>query len=1349
VFVSATNDPTSNQEPFYVSISRQTHALKIWVQDYGGLKRRVAESSVQLNPIELLFGDDDGSHTASGNQSKARPTAKPESGITDPESRATEPDAGGEIDDEQHLERHPDHRPGRDGGLSNPVRRATGEPEALRDSGRDSGINRNPEGVQGQTDELGTDAWRDVLSSELRSGRDQNFHSEAAQQRLDESASDLRSRIARVITSLALIDDDDLVHDSGIVESTREVVEALEPIVSGLEGQPVPTPPKRDLSSAMARVINGLTATDSEKVFSDSGIIEEIKSLVSRVEAHAIAQEQLVNPGEHHVRQNSSNKSPRVTARRGSGYEPDRAESGDATIRDDSRPVAGQSVFLSRNDGENGQVARSNGSGLERIDEASQRQERDLLVARTDRAKDGGEYRDSEAAKREARLPDFTIRATGGLEAIADEIVRIRLQRELAAPLARLASKLEELKELKRLNAEKQARNVAGFQQFLAQAKVEVLDTTLEEWRSLRQEPDLLQIPELAIAPSEVAELTSLIENYPAQKAIEYAMAEFYQAREQALETKSTLKTETLGFRVDKGAIGETDCQLPASPDRVPKPRTNSLPKTKQSTASPGRTAPPAKPQKQTRRSPVRKPVKPEPITAFWQPDYSDVVRPNHIDEKHWNEWVGSRVHPEVIQRRLQSIEGQQVIENLLAKKLEFLGSFEKVGQGWQRRKVGSQIVTSKMRYEIDQYQSLAEGGGWWVDSGADPRYFPDLRPGQMPQRSTYGTFKPDTPREDRQKTQEKQARDPNAPTQYRKYENPAGTKQELFERDLSFADVPDSISDKIFEKYGVVRTDEERRLGVWYTVWRHPEIPIYRVEGDKKDAALTSQGRFVISGQGINAGYRAKDQHDVKLPERVLHPQLELFAVPGREIRYAFDADENRNAILNVRRDMVREAELVEARGSSAYNIAWKPEQGKGIDDLISISGPLVFEKADLNAQPIESVARIHYRTEYNKLARQVRRANPNISAEHLDIEVYLRAIAKGELKDGDRFLSQSDHARSLKDPDQVQAYIDRIKAIAPQYLQQQREYAAAQAAAKAQQVQDRAQYEALSQRVGNTPIEQSAQVIDMQVYLLAESEGNPGDGDRIIAQSDHARLLANPQEVQAYVEHIKIEAPLYRQKQIETASDQAAQVAPAQADAEKQAIDQAAEPVQRDGDRSLYLATANEVAQTLGDMSTEQLDVATYQKISEMDHDPNRVLAQSDHALTLGNPNDVKAYVERLKDLGLEQAKFQAEEQHKLNIRAMGSGSHLLSFLAQKDSTGWRRMTIAEYTFSGTEGYFSVDHRDRGNILKVENEQLTANVTVEDVKKFEKAIANIRDTHKKLNRNRVNRSSGLSIGD
>jgi conjugative relaxase-like TrwC/TraI family protein len=1116
VLASATNDPTSNREPFYVTISRQIKKLKIWTDSYKSLKDRVAESSVQRNPIELLFGDNDGTQPIAGDQSKARPTSSPE-------SRATEPDAGGAVHDEQRLERSPSAREGRNGGVSDPVRGVTGEPETLGDSGRDPGIERNPEGVQGQTDELGTDAWRDVVSSELRGGGDQELRPEAAQQRLDESAARLRSHMERVISSLTVLGNDELVHDSGLVQSTREVVEALEPIVSSLEGQPVPTPPKRDLSAAMARVINGLTAVDSEKVFNESGIIEEIKSLVPSVEAHTIAQEQLTKPGEHHVQQNSSRESARTAGRRKSGVEYDGRESGINASRSDLPASTGAydqtRRFAERNRGSSEELGRNLEGG----------EERPISPARKDREINRAEYGNS------AETNDNTggIRPEGrpvdSLQRVADAILRARLQRELAEPMARLMAQVDALATLTKQNKEKQASISDKLKQYLAQAKVEVLDTTLTEWRSLRQEPGL-EFPEV-IAPSEVAELTSLIENYPAQKVIEYAMAEFYQAREQVLETKSTLKTETPSFSVDKGAFGETERQSSASLNRVPKPRTNSPPRPKQPTAPPGRTASPAKPKTRTQRTPTPKPVKPVPIVAFWQPDYSGVERPSHINERHWKDWVDSAVHPSVIESRLQSIKDQQVIERLLDKKLEFLGNFEKVKGEWKRRKVGSQHGNADIQSEIERYQPLAVGGGWWVDSGADPRWYPTLKPGDKPQRSTYGTFKPDDPRIDLKKTLEKRKKDPNAPTQFRKYENPAGTKQELFERDLSFADVPDSIADKIFEKYGVIRTEEVRRLGVWYTVWKHPEIPIYRVEGDKKDAALTSQGRFAISGQGINAGYRAKDQHDVKLPERVLHPQLELFAVPGREIRYAFDADENLSAVLNVRRDMVREAELVEARGSRAYNIAWKPEEGKGVDDLIGLSGPLAFEKADLNAKPIESVARIYYRTEYNKLARQVRKENPNISAEYLDIEVYLSAIAKGELKDGERFLSQSDCARSLKNPEQVTAYIEHIKDSAPQYLQRQRELERAQAAAQAaeqakalaqqQSIADRSNYETIAQQVRNQLLDIAPQQFDAIVYKWAQAKGF--DGDLILAQSDVALTFKHASQLSGYLRQLK----------------------------------------------------------------------------------------------------------------------------------------------------------------------------------------------------------------------------------
>jgi Fe-S-cluster formation regulator IscX/YfhJ len=516
----------------------------------------------------------------------------------------------------------------------------------------------------------------------------------------------------------------------------------------------------------------------------------------------------------------------------------------------------------------------------------------------------------------------------------------------------------------------------------------------------------------------------------------------------------------------------------------------------------------------------------PKKLVSFWMPEYKESDRPAHIDKEHWKEWVGSCVHPEIIRSRLKSIEKQQVIERLLDKKLEYMAAFDKDGI---RRKVGSQKATTDMNRLRVSYEPMAEAGGWWVDAGIDPCGFArgEIKP------SDYGTFKPNEPRIDWKKTQQKRKKDPNAPVQKRKYENPMGIKQDLFERSMAFAVVPDAIVQRIFERYGVIQTPEEREKGFWYTVWKHPQIPIYRVEGDKKDAAVTSQGRVVISGQGVNAGYRAKDQFDQKLPERVLHPQLEMFAQPGREFRYAFDADTNPSTIKNVRSDMVRESELVLARGCSAYAIPWEPQQGKGVDDLIKISGPIAFEKADRNAIPIEKIARIHYRTQYNAITAQVRKGNPNISQEALDYEVYLHAKTKGDLKDGERFVSQSDHARSLKDSDQVQQYIGHIKAIAPQYLQIQSELAKAQATSRVQQKLERSEYETIAQRVRKDPsnINVIDQVIDLQVYLIAEAERGAGYGDSLIAQSDHVLNRPYTIDVQQYIDQIREHVSLHHQ--------------------------------------------------------------------------------------------------------------------------------------------------------------------------------------------------------------------------
>jgi conjugative relaxase-like TrwC/TraI family protein len=1472
VFVSATNDPTSNREPFYVSISRQIKELKVWTDDYEGLKRRVAESNVQSNPLELI-GDDYGK--------RSDISALATNVDVEPEHGGIErTEQGTEIPNEQRHEHSANRSQGRDGDISDPVRGTAGEPEAFRDGGRDSGIERNPEGIQGQTDELGTDARRHVFSSELRDRGDQNLHSETAQQRLDESAADLRSLIERIVSSLNVLDDVDLVRDSGIVESTREAIAALEPIVSGLEAPSVTVPPKRDLSAAMERAINALTAADSEKVFSESGIVEEIKSLVSRVEAHTLSQEQLTKLGEHYGNVNSNSESNELTARRDSGVEsdaresridPDGRDSGIERLTANIDIPSGQSSFISRGDGneaDDRELARGVREAHQRATETDRNQERDFPNRKTepgdrpgttrDRQVEHGDasskLKDARTTKRGAESSDRIIGSSRDLQWIADAIYRARIQRELAEPLALLQSTLAELREVNRLNNEikaeiedrhvdiaaKRANVTTKLEQYLAQAKVEVLDTTLKEWRSLRDEPGL-ELPE-AIAPSEVVKLTSLIENYPAQKVIEYAMVEFNQAREQALETNTS------------------------SLDSATKPKKNPPPKTKpkQSTAPPGQTASPPNPKTRTQRSPMPKPVKPVEIAPFWQPDYATTQRPEQIEPTHWEEFQRSAIHPELIGLNIESVSGQEVYERLLSERLAQLGT--------------GQYVTQPMARLMAQYESLTDGG-WWGTAGIDAMSLVNLQPGYKPTQSDWGTFKGDNPRIDQDKAQRK------GEPQLIKYEHPAGTGRHLY-----LVNVHDALAQKIYTKHGVQPIALEKQSGFWAVVKAHPEIPINLGEGLKKTLSSISQGDVQIGSSGVNGFYRARDTQGNRLPERVLNEELAVFAVPGRVFRFTFDQDTKASTVQAVRRDMVRTIELLEARGCVCLVAKWNPDQGKGLDDLIANQGPQAYARAIANAHPAEREKQIHYRTEFNAIARQIRKAQPDITNEALDVEVYLRAVAKGESKDGDRFVSQSDHARnlkdpalhqkyvehiraiaphyhqrlreqaehrtayddfvkqaeqelgamsgerldmevylrasvsgvnaealisqggiaeSLKDPALIQAYIERVKIAAPQYQQQQELEAAVRAQPamdriayvaiaqqlrselgdipdqqldieiylrcadseldiksilaqsdqaqtlstpsqvqdyierikadapqyrqyqelEAQQAQDRSEYEALAQGFRNTPAEISTQAIDMEVYLIAEREDSPGDGDRLIAQSDHARSLPNEQEVLAYVGRIKTEAPQYQQQRIETAKAQAT------------------ERAQRNADRVLYLSTANEVRQALGKISAERLDVEVHLRVGAAGGNPDRVLTQSDRAQTLGNPSDVNAHVERLKGLGLAQVRRQADEQHKLNLRVLTAGRTLVSWGGQTTKAGWRVWGKGDCWFGEKGDEFRVNcFTRRKRILELKDGKLEGTVTPKDVERFERAVVAGLNAARS-SRRKIQKSSDLEI--
>jgi hypothetical protein len=270
----------------------------------------------------------------------------------------------------------------------------------------------------------------------------------------------------------------------------------------------------------------------------------------------------------------------------------------------------------------------------------------------------------------------------------------------------------------------------------------------------------------------------------------------------------------------------------------------------------------------------------------------------------------------------------------------------------------------------------------------------------------------------------------------------------------------------------------------------------------------------------GVNALYRAKDDDGNRLLQRILNEEMAVFATPGRRFKFAFDHETNPISVINVRRDKVRAIELLEARGCHCEDVKW--EQEKGLDDLIVNQGALEYTRAQLNAISPERDKKAHYRYEFNHLTKQVKREMGNIPQEQLDIEVYLRAIANGDLADGDRFLSQSDYARTLKDPEKVSAYIEQVKINAPLYRQQQQ----AIAVAKAQDTKDRADYEAIALKVKSVYPYASGAEKDGYIWLYAMIKGQPGDGDRILRKSDAVKGLS-PESTEEYIRDIQALAP------------------------------------------------------------------------------------------------------------------------------------------------------------------------------------------------------------------------------
>ncbi|MGB8702379.1 MAG: DUF3854 domain-containing protein, partial [Thermosynechococcaceae cyanobacterium] len=398
------------------------------------------------------------------------------------------------------------------------------------------------------------------------------------------------------------------------------------------------------------------------------------------------------------------------------------------------------------------------------------------------------------------------------------------------------------------------------------------------------------------------------------------------------------------------------------------------------------------------------KPQKPEP---FWTPHYP-VEPPSHIHPKHWAEFQRSAIHPELIALNAESVSGQAVYERLLSERLSQLGS--------------GQYVTQPMARLMEQYELVADGG-WWGKAGIDAKSLVNLQPGQVPELNNWGCFKPDRPRIDPIKTERK------GHPEFVKYEHPLKTSRSLY-----LPLMPDHLAEQIYRKHQIEPSAAQKQSGFWSVVLEY-NLPITLTEGVKKTWASLSQGEVTIGVSGVNGVYRAKDLDGNPFPERQLDAELALFATPGREFRFAYDNDSNPTTASNVHRDLVRGIELLEAKGCTCKVIQW--EGDKGLDDLIVNQGPIAYEKAQKSAIPAQVITQDYYRHQYEALAERIRSERPSISTGRLDMEIYRRAVQRGDRLDGERLINEGDRVRDLKARSEnlAKIYVRRVRDLMHQY--------------------------------------------------------------------------------------------------------------------------------------------------------------------------------------------------------------------------------------------------------------------------------------------------------------------------
>ncbi|WP_088891268.1 plasmid replication protein, CyRepA1 family [Leptolyngbya ohadii] len=218
-----------------------------------------------------------------------------------------------------------------------------------------------------------------------------------------------------------------------------------------------------------------------------------------------------------------------------------------------------------------------------------------------------------------------------------------------------------------------------------------------------------------------------------------------------------------------------------------------------------------------------------------------------------------------------------------------------------------------------ERWKQCPFDSGWYCHT-LDPR---------TGEARNWGPFKPDSPIVDTSKGKP------------RKYEHPAG-----FATLALFLKVDRVAWSHIARRYRIPHTplalrlqDKDPSPHFWQWVWEH-NLPIIICEGAKKAAALLCAGYVAIALPGVWNG-RRKRKGD--RPEQLI-PDLQHFAMAGRQVFFCFDHDPKLKTRLHVGNALVRTGKLFEEAGCTVKVIRL-PGPEKGVDDFITMRGRTAFD--------------------------------------------------------------------------------------------------------------------------------------------------------------------------------------------------------------------------------------------------------------------------------------------------------------------------------------------------------------------------------------------------------------------